>query len=144
MSDWSEDEEQDRWPVRYPVEAHLQDRSGRFRERTPSRWERTEKIQTAELQKRLLWLLLAAEMGMALAAACLLPLVFLNLSIEQEGVVGAILTGLGEWLGLSRQVTCLVLALPIPILLLVLSLNLWWFRRIRRASEKARSHKGNE
>lgn len=142
MSDWSEQEEQDHWPVQYPVETNAGDTSQRFRGRAPSRWQGTEKAHTDELQKRLLWLLLAVEIGMALAAACVLPLVFLNL--PAEGVVGAILTKVGEWLGLSGEVTCLVLALPIPILLLTLGFNLWWFRRARPVREEAGRRKGNE
>jgi hypothetical protein len=78
------------------------------------------------------WLLLAAEIGMLMAAACVLPLVFLSLPVEKEGVVGAILARVDEWSGLSRQATCLVLGAPCPSLLLTLGLNLWLYRCLRQ------------
>jgi hypothetical protein len=133
MADWrDEDEEQDQyqWPVQYPAETPSQAPSGRFRQSTPPRWAGMEKVGSGELRKRLLWLLLAVEIGMALAAACVLPLAFLKLPVREEGVVGATLTEVGRWLGISSQAACLILALPIPILVLTLGLNLWLVRRV--------------
>jgi len=79
-----------------------------------------------------LWLLLATEIGVLVMAACVLPLVFLNLPVKEEGVLGAVLTQVGEWLGLSSQATCLVLGLPCPIVLFTLGLNLWLYRWLRQ------------
>jgi hypothetical protein len=141
---YEEEQEQDPWPVRYPVEVPPREASGRFRERIPARWAGMGKVDTGELQKRLLWLLLAIEIGVAVAAACVLPLVFLKLPVREEGVVGAIVSRLGDLLGLSSQVICLVLILPLPILFLTMGLNLLWFRRIRLKSEEARDRKVKE
>jgi hypothetical protein len=129
MSDWQE-EENNRWPVKYPVEAPPQASDHRFRESAPPRWSSEAKADTEEIRKRLLWLLLVVDIGMILAAACVLPLVFLKLPFQDEGVVGAISTELGQRLGLSSQLACLVLALPILIMLLTVGLSLWWVRRV--------------
>jgi hypothetical protein len=135
MSDWGE-EENDRWPVRFPTETPPREASERFWKREPARWTGSGSVDSSEVQKRLAWLLLAAEIGMALVAACLLPLVFLRLPVEEEGVIGAIVTRVGEWPGLSSQVTCLVLALPISSLLVALGATWWWYRRIRQRAKK--------
>jgi hypothetical protein len=136
MADWRhEDEEQDPWPVQYPAETPSQAPSGRFRQGAPPRWAGMEKVNSEELRKRLLWLLLAVEIGMVLAAACVLPLAFLKLPVREEGVGGAILTEVGRWLGISSQAVCLTLSLPIPILALTLGLNLWLLRRFGRRGE---------
>jgi hypothetical protein len=129
MSDWQE-EENNQWPVKYPVEAPPQASDHRFRESTALRWTNVAKADTEEIRKRLLWLLLVVNIGMVLAAACVLPLVFLDLPIQDEGVVGAVSTELGQRLGLSSQLTCLILALPILIMLLTVGLSLWWVRRV--------------
>lgn len=137
MADWRE-EGQDPWPVKYPVEALPQESELPFREnktrpRRVARWTEPHgvgmgKVDTGGIQKRLLWLLLAAEIGMLVVAACVLPLAFLNLPVAREGVVGAILTKVGEWLGLSSQTTYLAFGLPCPILLFTLGLSLWLYR----------------
>lgn len=131
MADWrDEGEEEDQWPVRYPAEPPSQAPSGHFRQSAPSRWAGMEKVDSGELRRRLLWLLLAVEIGMALAASCVLPLAFLKLPVREEGVVGAVWTEVGRWVGISNQAACLLLALPIPILALALGLNLWLVRRL--------------
>jgi hypothetical protein len=94
------------------------------------------RVDSSEVQRRLAWLLLAAEIGMAVVAACVLPLVFIELPVQKEGIVSAIVTKVGEWLGLSSQAACLVVALPIPILLVTLGANWWWIRRIRRRAKQ--------
>ena len=137
MFGWQE-EEKDRWPVRYPAETPRPSSLQRF-ERKPPRWMGVGRVDTSEVQKRLLWLLLATEVGMALAAACLLPLAFLNLPVQGEGVVGAVLTEVGHWLGVSSRAAGLILGLSAPILLLTLAFNLWWFRRVRRRGEGSRA-----
>jgi hypothetical protein len=135
MSEWrGEDEERDQWPVRYPSEAPPRRSGRRFRDGTSPRWVGKEQTGSSVVKRRLLWLLLAAEIGMVVAAACVLPLAFVNLPVREEGVVGAILSEVGRWLGLSSQAVCLVLALPIPILLLALSANLWLYRWLRQRS----------
>lgn len=137
MSDWQAgDEDQDPWPVKFPVETPPRETGKRFREHTPSRWLGPDKVDSGEVQKRLLWLLLAVEIGMVLVAACVLPLVFVRLPVREEGVLGAILSEVERLLGLSSQVTCLVLVLPIPLFLLMLTINVWWFRRLRDRSEQ--------
>jgi hypothetical protein len=134
MVDWRE-ESPDPWPVKYPAEAPSQETEQPSQETRWARWPGVGKVDSGEVQKRLVWLLLAAEIGMLVVAACVLPLVFLNLPVKEEGVFGAILTQVGEWLGLSSQATCLIVGLPWPILLFTLGLNLWlvrWFRQRRR------------
>lgn len=135
MSDWHE-EEIERWPVRYPAKLPAQLSGRRYRNNTPSRWTGVPKADTRELQKRLLWLLLAIELGMVLAAACVLPLAFLNLPVREKGIVGAILHKAGDLLGLSSQLTCLVLFLPFLILLLTMTFNLWLFRWLGQSSRE--------
>jgi hypothetical protein len=128
MADWGE-EDRGLHPVRYRTGQRPQGRE-------PAPWAAMNRGDSREVQKRLAWLLLAAEIGMAVVAACVLPLVFIELPRQQEGVIGAIVTKVGEWLGLSSQVACLVVALPIPILLVTLGANWWWFRRIRRRAKQ--------
>jgi hypothetical protein len=135
MSDWREAED-DVWPVRFPADTAPRQVSRQPWKREPARWTGSGSVDSSEVQKRLAWLLLAAEIGMALVAACLLPLVFLRLPVEEEGVIGAIVTRVGEWPGLSSQVTCLVLALPISSLLVALGATWWWYRRIRRRAKE--------
>ena len=135
MSEWrGEEEERDQWPVQYPSEAPPRRSRRRFRDGTSPRWVGTGQIGSSDLKRRLLWLLLAVDIGMAVAAACVLPLAFVNLPVREEGVVGAILSEVGRWLGLSSQAVCLVLVLPILILLLALSANLWLYRWLRQRS----------
>lgn len=81
---------------------------------------------------------------MALAAACLLPLAFLNLPIQEEGIVGAISRAIGGLFGLSSQVTCLLLSVPMAILLATLGLSLWCFRWIQRRTKEAGSERFQE
>ncbi len=131
MADWRE-EGPDPWPVKYPAEAPPQESEPSTWERRLARWPGVGKVASGEVQKRLVWLLLAAEIGMLVVAACVLPLVFLNLPIKEEGVLGAVLTHVGEWWGLSSRATCLVLASPCPILLFTLGLNLWLYRWLRQ------------
>ncbi len=130
MADWDEAEDEP-WPVKYPIETPPRQASGRFRRQASSRWAGTEKADTGEVRKRLLWLLLAVEVGMVVAAACVLPLVFLNPPARQEGVGGEILSKAGAWLGLSGQAVCLLVGLPLPILILMLGLNLGLYRWLR-------------
>ena len=131
MADWRE-EDSDPWPVKYPAEAPPQESDPSFRERGLARWAGVGKVDSGEVQKQLVWLLVAAEIGMLVVAACALPLVFLNLPVQEEGVFGAILTQVGEWLGLSNQATCLILGTPCPILLITLGLNLWLYRWLQQ------------
>jgi hypothetical protein len=77
---------------------------------------------------------------MALAAACVLLLLFLRLPIEQEGAARVLAREVGRLSAPWAQVTCLVLALPIPILLLAFSLMLWWFLRLRSQEAETRNH----
>jgi hypothetical protein len=134
-------EEQDKyWPVKYPVKTPVQELSRHRREKRPLRWTATDKAGTREVQRRLLWLLLSVEAGMALAAACVLPLLFLRLPIEQEGAARVLAREVGRLSAPWAQVTCLVLALPIPILLLAFSLMLWWFLRLRSQEAETRNH----
>jgi hypothetical protein len=136
MADWREaDEVQDPWPVKFPVKTPPREASRRFREHTPSRWLGIGKVDVGEVQKRLLGLLFAVEIGVVIAAACVLPLAFLNLTIGEEGIVGAIMGEVGAWLGMSRQAVCLILGLPLPILILTLSLNLGLYRWLQRQSK---------
>jgi hypothetical protein len=132
MADWrEEDREQEPWPVRYPVGTPPCEASKRFPERRPARWSGMVKVGSGELQRRLLWLLFAVEVGMVIAAACVLPLAFVDLLVGEEGIVGEILSKMETWLGTSRQGVCLILGLPCPILLLVIGLNLglyYWLR----------------
>ena len=132
MADWNEDEAE-RWPVKYPLERPPHTTRGRFKGRKAGRWAGTRRVDTGEVQQRLLWLLLAVEIGMALAAACVLPLVFLELPVQEEGVIGAILGEVGRLLGLSSQASCLLIGLPIPVLCLVMGLSLWLYRRLGRS-----------
>jgi hypothetical protein len=133
MSKWQEeDSEQDQWPVTYPTQTPPREASGHFREPVHPRWAETGKTDTSEVRKRLLWLLLAVEIGVVLAAGCVLPLAFVRLPDHEDGVVGAILAEVGHLLGLSSQATCLILGLPIPILLLTLGLNLALYRWLRQ------------
>jgi hypothetical protein len=132
MPGWDEErEEGDPWPVRYPAQAPATGGDRRFKKEA-GRWPAAAGGEGGEVRKRLLWLLLAVEIGMILAAACLLPLLFVRLPVAEEGALGALLAGVSRWLGLSAQATCLVLALPLPILLLTAGLNLWLYRRARR------------
>jgi hypothetical protein len=135
MSDWREAED-DVWPVRFPADTAPRQVSRQPWERERSRWTGSGSVDSSQVRKRLVWLLLAAEIGMAVVAACLLPLVFVRLPVQEEGVIGAVVSKVGEWLGLSSQVACLVLVLPIPILLVTLGANWWWYRRIRRRAKE--------
>jgi hypothetical protein len=89
-------------------------------------------VESGEVRKRLLWLLFAVEVGMVLVAACVLPLAFVDLPVGEEGVVDAVSTQVGGWLGLSGQATCLAFGLPCPILLFAVGLNLWLYRWLRQ------------
>jgi hypothetical protein len=84
-------------------------------------------------------LLLAVEMGMALAAVCVVPLIFVELPIQETGIIKALWARAGDLLDLSRQATRLILALILPLLLLVVSLSVWWFRHIQRTWNEPRS-----
>lgn len=127
MSDWHE-EKLEYWPVRFPAKAPVKPSGRRYRNSTPSRWTGVPKADTRELQRRLLWLLLAIELGMALAAACVLPLLFLNLPVREKGIVGAIVHEAGDLLGSTSQLIGLVLILSPLILLLTMTFNLWLYR----------------
>lgn len=142
MSDWHQGDE-DGWPVRFPVETPSQEASGRRQEHASPRWTGTEPVDTSKVQKRLAWLLLAAEIGMALVAACVLPLVFLNLPVREEGFLGAVGTKVGGWLGVSSQVACLIVALPIPILIVTLGANWWWFGRMKKKARQTEDQASN-
>jgi hypothetical protein len=132
MADWREEgEEQDPRPARSPVETPRREASRRSGECKERRWAGTEKVDTGEVKKRLLWLLLAVEIGMALAAACVLPLVFLGAPAGDGGFAEAFLSRVRQVLDSTGGVVCLVLALPVLMLLLSLPLYLWllrWFR----------------
>ncbi|MGD8792882.1 MAG: hypothetical protein PVF47_10045 [Anaerolineae bacterium] len=135
MPRWHEErEEGDQWPVRYPARAPAAGGERRF-EKAARRWPGAAGAEGGEVRKRLLWLLLAVEVGMILAAACLLPLLFVGLPVGEKGALDAVLAGVGRWLDLPARATCLVLALPLPILLLTVGLNLWLYRRARRKQE---------
>jgi len=137
MANWREaDEEQEPWPVKFPVKTPPRETNKRFRGHTPSRWLGFGRLDAGEVQKRLLWLLFAVEVGMVIAAMCVLPLALLNLPVRAEGIVGAILNGVGTWLGLSRQAVCLILGLPLPILVFALGLNLGLYRWLQRRSKR--------
>jgi hypothetical protein len=136
MFDWHE-EETECWPVRYSAKLPVQPSGLRYRNSTPPRWTGVPKADTRELQKRLLWLLLAIELGMVLVAACVLPLVFLNLPVREKGIVGAILHKAGDLLGLSSQLTCS--ALSLLILLLTMTFNLWLFLWLGQSSESRKA-----
>ena len=135
MSDWRKQED-DSWPVQFPTDAPPDESSGAYRERTPPRWTESASVDARAVQKRLAWLLLVAEIGMAVVAACVLPLAFLDLPIQEKGFLGAIGTKVGEWLGVSSQMACLVMVLPIPILMVTLGINWWWFRRMRKKANR--------
>lgn len=122
-------------PVRYPTRPSSQPSTRRTEPEAPSRWIETGQPETAPLQRRLLWLLLAVEVGMALAAACVLPLAFLDLPIQEKGLVVAILERMGESQGSSSVIICLGLILPLPSLLLGVVFCLWLFRRFRHTGE---------
>jgi hypothetical protein len=82
-----------------------------------------------------LWLLLAVEVGTALAAVCVLPLAFLDLPIQEKGLVAAILESMGESQGSVSLILCLGLILPLPSLLLGVISCQWLFRRFRNTGE---------
>jgi hypothetical protein len=123
-------------PVRHRAEAPYPEAGQRLPGHGPPRWTGTGSVDSREVQKRLAWLLLAAEIGMALVAACVLPLVFIKLPVQNEGAVEAVVAKVREWLGVSSQVAWLVVILPIPILLVTLGVNWWWFRRIRHRAKE--------
>lgn len=127
MADWQE-EDQDQWPVKYPVEGRSQTAKGRYQRSPAPRWTGAGKDDTTDLRKRLLWSLLAVEIGMALAAACVLPMAFLNLPPGEKGIAGTVLTKAGEW-------ACLVLVLSILIILFTLGLNLWLYRWLQQSAK---------
>jgi hypothetical protein len=136
MADWrEEDEEQEPWPVKFPVKKPPRQASKRFRRRTSSHWMGMDKVDTSEVRKRFLWLLFAVEVGIVIGAGCVLPLAFLNLPFGEEGVTGAILSEVGDWLGLSRQAVCLVVGLPLLILILTIGLNLGLYRWLQRRNK---------
>jgi len=132
---WEEGVGRDHWPVRYALEEPLQGASGRFRERAPDRWVGVDRPDAAQLRRRILWLLLAVEAGMALAAVFLAPLTFLNLPVGKGGIIAHLLTEVGQLLGTTAQVVFLALVLPIPALLLSLGLVLWLVDRTETPDE---------
>ncbi len=135
MSDWqAENNEQEIWPVKYPSRA-VRTSSRRVREAVPLRWTETVQADTRELQRRLLRLLLAFEIGAAIAAACVLPLVFLNLPGLEVGISGSIKQEVGEVLSMSSQLICFGFALPLLILCLALVLSVWLQRRLRKGGK---------
>jgi hypothetical protein len=124
------------WSVQFGTESPAKADGGRHQNGTLVGWTAGTRVDTSEVQKRLAWLLLAAEIGMALVAACVLPLVFVDLPVREEGIFEAIGAKVGGWMGLSSQMACVALVLPIPILLVTLGANLWWFRRMRRRARQ--------
>jgi hypothetical protein len=140
---WEEGAGRDHWPVRYALEESLQGSSGRFRERAPDRWVRVDKPDAARFRKRILWLLLAVEAGMALAAVVLVPLSFMNLPVGRGGIIAHLLAEVGQLLGTTAQVAFLALVLPVPALLLALGLILLLVDRIETLDE-ARSCRVSE
>jgi hypothetical protein len=133
MSSWDKkgDGERDAWPVRYPAKAPAQEPERRFGGSKQPRWPGASRGDTEELQRRLVWFMVAIEIGMAAVAACLVPLLFIQIPVQEEGVFRATLSWLATSLGMSTQATCLLLAVPIAVLFSVLGLNVWIFRRMR-------------
>jgi hypothetical protein len=103
-----------------------------------------EGVGSKELQRRLFWLLLAVEVGMAVSAACVLPLLFTDLGNQQQSMVGPGLAQFGGLSGLAAQAMCLVLVLPIPMVAFSLGLSLWWYRWGQHRRKEHRVRKGNE
>lgn len=145
MSNWYKDDSvDDPWPVRYPVDRPSSKPGGRFGDRRASRWIRMEGVGSKELQRRLFWLLLAVEIGMAVSAACVLPLVLTDLGNQRESMVGPVLAPFGGQAGPAAQAMCLMLVLPIPMVAFSLGLSLWWYRWGQRRRKEHRVRKGNE
>lgn len=129
------------WPVKYPAEPPAGE-GPRRRGTIPPRWSGSHRATatagTQVLQKRLVWLLLAVEIGIVVVVGCILLLVLVKLPVGEQGWLGALLDEAGRRLGTSRQGVCLILVAPLPILLLTLGLNVWWFRRMRRRALASR------
>jgi hypothetical protein len=102
-----------------------------------------KKAESHEVRRRLLWLLLAAEIGMALAAACVLPLLFVNATVGEGGIVGALFERAQDPWTSSTGIMCLGLFLPIPILLLTLALGVGTYRWLQK-SAKGENLQGKE
>lgn len=137
MSGWKEEDRDGAlWAVRYPTQTQAQMPGRRFREHTPSRWPAFGKGAGSEVGRRLLWLLFAIEIGLAVVAACVLPLLFLNLPIGEGGITGAIQHGTGHLWESPTQIVYLGLLLPAPILLLTLFLTTWGYRVLQKRSTR--------
>jgi hypothetical protein len=134
MSDWQVEDTKELWPVKYPSRAVRT--SSRHSRGTPApRWVGGSQADTSELRRRLLRLLLAVEMGAAIAMACVLPLAFVDLPVPGNKLPGAILERLANALSLSSQLTCMILALPVSILLLMLAVSLGLYGQIQKGED---------
>ena len=116
------------WVVRYPTQVPPGEAGERRWRIARSRWSQTEKVESRKVRRQLLWILLAIEVGMALVAACILPLVFMNLPTGEGGIVAALLERVGDAGTSPSQILCLGLFLPAPILLLTLGLSIGIYR----------------
>ena len=161
MSDWEMQEDEQR-PVRYPAKATawISSRGSAPRRWAEPRWTGVGKVDTGEVKKRLLLLLLACEVGMALAVALLLPFLFLKLPLRGDGVAnripaewmaampfpgtGTISKETGRLAGLSSQGACLLLALTIVMLLFAVGITIWWSQRIRHREDENDSNRTHE
>ena len=161
MSDWEMQEDEQR-PVRYPAKAtaRISSRRSAPPRWTEPRWAGDGKVDTGEVGRRLLMLLLAAEVGMALAVACLLPFLFVKLPLRGDGVAnripaewmaampfpgtGTISKETGRLAGLSSQGACLLLALTIVMLLFAVGVTFWWPQRIRHREDENDSDRTHE
>lgn len=144
MSLWPEEGAvQDHWPVRYPLQASLRQPAGRFRQRVSPRWAGSVRPDSEQVRKRLLWLLLAVEVGMALVAIFLVPLALLDVPLSEGGVIAALSSDSGQSLGAWIQAGFLVGVLVVPILLLTVGFTVGlvgWMHQL----DKARSRKVSE
>ena len=116
------------WPVRYPAKVPPGEEGKGRNATTQSRWSGIGSAGSREIRRRLIWLLLAVEIGMALVAACLLPLVFVGFSPGEGGIVTALLERAGDPGTSLPWILCLGLLLPVPILFLTLALIIGIYR----------------
>jgi len=123
------------WVVRYPTQVPPGEAGERRWSIARSRWSRNELVESRQVRKRLFWVLLAVEIGMALAAACVLPLVFVNLPTGEGGIVARFLETVGDPGASSGEVICLGLFLPMPLLLLTMALSIGIYRLVLKSGK---------
>ena len=116
------------WPVRYPAKVPPGEEGKGRNATTQSRWSGIGSAGSREIRRRLIWLLLAVEIGMALAVACVLPLVFINVLPGEGGIVTVLLERAGDPGTSLPWILCLGLLLPVPILFLTLALIIGIYR----------------